>query len=345
MPPYRILSLDGGGVRGILEAVFLQRIVETPGYENFLDSIDLIAGTSVGGILGLGLAAKLFQNAAGYTDFIAESSEKFFGHPRSQLRNLIADAKYDNQPIVQSLTKIFGDRTLGDIKDVKVVVVSMQLDFSKIVDGADAGSRHWGPKFFHNFGDAETNPDLHEKLYDCALYTSAAPTYLPIYKNFVDGGVVANNPTMVAIALAIQSGVKLEDIVVLSIGTGASAGVIKTEEQGDGDWGDRDWIAGLRIINLTFDGPVDATWHQSQTLLGERHHRIQPQLPRPIDLDNYHEVEALKKIALDIPLDSLFDFLKKYWPLEKTVARSPDHPVVSSFLGHLFQTHPHHLTR
>ena len=59
MTAYRVVSIDGGGIRGLVTTILLQRIVATPGLEGFLDSTDLIAGTSTGGILALGIAHQL----------------------------------------------------------------------------------------------------------------------------------------------------------------------------------------------------------------------------------------------------------------------------------------------
>lgn len=59
MAKYRVLSIDGGGIRGLVTTVLLQRIIKSPGMENFLQTIDLIAGTSTGGLLALGIAGEL----------------------------------------------------------------------------------------------------------------------------------------------------------------------------------------------------------------------------------------------------------------------------------------------
>ena len=59
MAKYRVVSIDGGGIRGLITTILLQRIVATPGLESFLDSIDLIPGTSTGGLLVLGIAHQL----------------------------------------------------------------------------------------------------------------------------------------------------------------------------------------------------------------------------------------------------------------------------------------------
>ena len=56
MSPYRILSLDGGGIRGVLTVVLMQRLAEEAGLGDWIDSADLLAGTSTGGLIALGLA-------------------------------------------------------------------------------------------------------------------------------------------------------------------------------------------------------------------------------------------------------------------------------------------------
>ena len=76
-------------------------------------------------------------------------------------------------------------------------------------DRADPSKRHWKPKFFHNL-ERGGSKDGGELVVDVALRTSAAPTYFPSYQGYVDGGVVANNPTMAALAQALDTDIEAE---------------------------------------------------------------------------------------------------------------------------------------
>ena len=76
MAKYRVVSIDGGGIRGLVTTILLQRIVATPGLERLLDSVDLIAGTSTGGLLALGIAHRL--ELAGIRDVYVEHGPEIF---------------------------------------------------------------------------------------------------------------------------------------------------------------------------------------------------------------------------------------------------------------------------
>jgi uncharacterized protein len=131
--------------------------------------------------------------------------------------------------------------------------------------------RRWVPRFFHNLNDTVSLDDL---VVDVAMRTSAAPTYFPIYQGFVDGGVFANNPALCAITTAISAGIKMEDIVVLSISTGKDGLYLSQKQYGEGDWGFLQWAP--KLIDLILDGGVEVTDFQCSQIIGERHARPVP---------------------------------------------------------------------
>ena len=124
--PFRILSLDGGGVRGILTLGLLKRIVKHDPL--FMDQVDLIAGTSAGGILSLLLAA-------GYTpqecdDIYMFASPHIFGHQPWRVINPWR-AKYSDKNKEEIFKHYFGDRTMIDLKKTSIVV-AFRLDGRKV---------------------------------------------------------------------------------------------------------------------------------------------------------------------------------------------------------------------
>src|SRR4030042_2829270 len=117
MPTYRVLSIDGGGIRGLVTTVLLQRLLAQPGLNSFLDSIDLVAGTSTGGLLALGIADQV--DMAEVRDIYVNKGPEIFDD--SWLDDLIdlgklVGADYDIKPLGRELQKLLGDTTLGQLK-------------------------------------------------------------------------------------------------------------------------------------------------------------------------------------------------------------------------------------
>lgn len=293
MATYRILALDGGGIRGVLSATILERLeADCPG---FLDKVDMFAGTSTGGILALGLAAGLSPTRV--REMYETSGKKVFA--QTPLRAALGlekidqwvQADYSNRPLHQTLSEQFGSMTLGDLKK-SVLVVSFDLD-NKLTGHPQ---RQWKAKIFNSLGQ---DPDRKEKVVDVALRTSAAPTYFPVYQGFVDGGTVANNPSMCAVAQAISRSKNggrqsQRNIRLLSVGTGNNPRYVEVGDQ-QGNWGYIQWIP--HLIDLLLDGSVDLVNYQCRQMLGEKYLRLNPVVYEPMALDDVTKIEPLKTIA------------------------------------------------
>ncbi|MGW8250921.1 MAG: patatin-like phospholipase family protein [Anaerolineales bacterium] len=302
MPPYHILSLDGGGIRGVLTAALLERLEQ--GQPGFLDEVDLIAGTSTGGILSLGLASGLSPSEA--RQLYEGLGEKVFKDSFwDNLRDLgqARGAQYSNKYIKEELTRSFGSMTLNDLQK-RILISSFDLDneatgFGKV--------RSWKPKYFHNFPGEDS--DGHERVVDVALYTSAAPTYFPVYKGFIDGGVISNNPAMCALAQALQPDTgmhRLSDIRLLSVGTGYNPKFVIAQ---DDDWGLVQWAP--HVISLMMEGSMGLADYQCRQLLHRRYLRINPVLPMPIGLDGVDQVPVMKSLAMQFDLEEARKWLKR----------------------------------
>jgi len=298
MSTYRILTFDGGGIRGVYTAVLLQRLAaQVPG---FLDRAHLLAGTSTGGILALGLASgmtadqlvKLYQNNG--RQIFARSVFREIG----DLGDLIG-AKYDNANLEKILGQVFGNRTLDDLLPRHVLISSFDLDtLSK--------PRTWNPKFFHNF--AGDDSDGGEKVVNVALRTSAAPTYFPVFQGYVDGGVVANNPSMAALAQALDTGTgkqKQDDIRLFSVGTGGSPTFISGDTH---NWGIAQWAHSL--VDMMIDGMMGVADYECSRLLRDNYFRLAPALKTPVTMDAVDKIPELIADANSQDLTSAVAWLK-----------------------------------
>ena len=204
---FRILSIDGGGVRGSFPAAFLAHLEEKLGKNcNIGDYFDLCVGTSAGAVIALALGAGL--NAREIFVEYEAACRNIFGS--SKIIGRLATARQKQNRMLTAFTEVLGDRRLSD-SQVKLLLVSYDL----------IGQR---PALYKTpFGkNMEQYSDV--RMVDVAMGSAAIPIVLPAYdapdgRKLVDGVVVANDPTVLGIVEAINRyGIKLEQIDVLSIG-------------------------------------------------------------------------------------------------------------------------------
>jgi uncharacterized protein len=201
--PFKILSIDGGGIKGLYSATVLSRLEEKAGKLSG-DCFDMICGTSTGGLIALGLAigkpaeelAKLYSEK-GNKIFPTSNYRliRFFQSKLQTLRQTLLWGKYTNKALKKELESTFGDKKLGELNNL-VCIPSFNLSSGM-------------PRIFkypHKEGKFFMDKDI--PLIDAALATSAAPTYLPIHEYndtmFVDGGVWANNPSLCGLLEALK---------------------------------------------------------------------------------------------------------------------------------------------
>lgn len=210
MSRFRILSIDGGGIKGVFPASFLATIEErlpNPIQQYF----DLITGTSTGGIIALGLGFGL--KASQLVDFYLERGPQIFPASRRRFwhwgRHLVFP-RYNPVALKVALTDVFGDTRMGEL-NARLLIPTLN---------AASGDIHIYKTPYH----PRLELDYMAKVVDVALATSAAPTYLPPHISphgvpFLDGGVWANNPTGMAVVDAISMlNASRDNIEVLSIG-------------------------------------------------------------------------------------------------------------------------------
>jgi patatin-like phospholipase len=281
----RVLSIDGGGVRGLIPALILAEI-EKGTRKPIAESFDLIVGTSTGAILALGLtrpsdadAAVPEYSAQRIAQFFRESSSTIFPNSYPMLRSLkqIVRPKYD----VEGIESVF-DQYFGDVRLVEALT-NVRVPAYDIEDGR----RIWFSRGSHG--------DLFMK--DVVRGATAVPTYLPPvafrvqprvskkgYVALVDGALFANNPTLEALEVAdgLRSS-KDQTLLVLSIGTGK--GITEHSFKKAWRWGALGWLNPL--LDIAFSDPSIAFQvGRTMALRGDTYFRIQPNLgknPPPLD--------------------------------------------------------------
>lgn len=265
---FRILSIDGGGMKGVFPAKYLSNIEEQiskPIHQYF----DLIAGTSTGGIIALGLANDI--PAKKMLELYLEKGKDIFGKKRTWF-SISDKSHYDNDGLTRVLQDTFKMKLL---KDAKTLVCVPSIEHQKA-----------SPKVYKTPHHPHLIKDGDVEMWKIALATSAAPTYLPaavIEENEckIDGGLWANNPVLVAIAEAVNLGYPLEKIKVLSIGTGTSLYEVDNKHAIKG--GLLSWKKNL--VDFTMQAQSKGAFHTACYLIGEGLSRIDFETGMGYELD------------------------------------------------------------
>lgn len=293
----RILSLDGGGLRGIFTSHLLCRLQDA--VPDLITKADLLAGTSTGGLIALGLASGM--KPAELVNLYKDRGPEIFSRP--WYRGFIPGvSKYDGKGLQKVLEEVFGQRLLSDLPK-RVLVSAFDLDRW---DGTPPPGQHrvWKAKFFHNYPGPGT--DGPTPVVKAARYTSAAPTFFPPVDGFVDGGVVANNPSVCAAAKAIKAGARYEDLRVLSVGTGFNPKHLDGKDKGLIGWAPN-------LVGIFMEGGVDVADYQLEQFLGDRYHRLNDDLPREIELDDLKAVPMLLELAEKTDIRPAVAWLRANW--------------------------------
>lgn len=207
---FQILSLDGGGIKGLYSAALLAKLEENLGGISVTDHFDLITGTSTGGIIALGLGLGLRPREI-VQFYVAEGPKIFKKKPLWTSLRSYTRSKYSQEPLKLALQKYFEDKLIVD-SSKRLVIPSYNLAKDEVY-------------IFKTPHHPRLTTDGKVPMWKVALATSAAPTYFPCCEHvdgmrLVDGGLWANNPTMVGIVEAVSLlNIPLEAISTLSLGT------------------------------------------------------------------------------------------------------------------------------
>jgi patatin-like phospholipase/acyl hydrolase len=279
---FQILALDGGGIKGMFSSAVLSHL-ENDLKISVADHFDLIVGTSTGGIIALGLGAGL--SPRDIVSFYVEHGPSIFAGGVSFLRRCLSP-KHNPAPLEDALRKCFGEGLLADSQK-RLVIPSYNIGDDDIY-------------LFKTPHHARFNRDYKVPLWQVAISTSAAPTYFPAFKGvdhmrLVDGGVWANNPTMIGIIEAIGIlEVPLSSIKVFSLGT---TDEVKSHPKNLDQGGLWQWKKAA--INVVMRGQSIGATTQALHLLGQdKVLRFDPKVPDNLfALDRLTEDELLSKAA------------------------------------------------
>jgi uncharacterized protein len=339
----KILSIDGGGIRGIIPAIVLNYIENRTGRRT-AELFDLIAGTSTGGILALGLTRRNSDSAinsepeytaAEIVNFYHKFGRKIFTEntPRIPGDNYL-QPKFNSKYREEVLKELLGDAAIEDALK-EILITSYDVELRTRV-------------FFTSNKQAETEETIEGfdsrkicrgfKMFQAAMATSAAPTFFQPYKldtvhrtgegyyALIDGGVLANNPSLLAMMEAMISYKRKEckelhraETLLVSLGTGTLTR--KYEYDNVADWGQLNWA--LPLINIVLDSQSESVAYQLQHLMftkdnieqGEYRNYYRFQVPLSSEdgrdqmdnasPENIQELEELGKRLVDQRKDSL----------------------------------------
>ena len=277
-----ILALDGGGIRGAATTQFLEHIeqeLQNQHSKSIRDCVDFYAGTSTGSIIALALATTNMSMAAINQLYNFNNAKTIFSENKGWFEiDGINAPKYEAQGKTEVLQNNLQTAKIGDVaKDKHVLAVTYGIEQRHPVIIKSTKSEH-----------------CHLPSYQVADASSAAPTYFPTKELLlppeedecwlIDGGVIANNPTMCAIAEARKAWpVSLSQLKVLSVGTGFMTRKINgSASQG---WGALQWMSKGHILDILSDERVVA--YQAMTILDPGHYiRVNAEMRKTSYLPN-----------------------------------------------------------
>jgi patatin-like phospholipase/acyl hydrolase len=312
--PIFVLAIDGGGIRGLIPAVVLQHLETLVAVEaeasqlprpSLARCFDLVAGASTGAILALGIVAPPAEGdakpltAGGLVELYSERSSDMFVKRHLHWLRLLFAPRYDHAPIERILGEILGPRRLSS---TTTAFMTHAYDLTR-------GT----VRYFKNHALEPACSTRDYLMKDVARAATAAPTYFrPAVirdlaggeeEHFIDGGIFANNPAMIAYMEARKLFGADRRIVVVSVGCGAAEHGITLRDVLH--WGALGWLINSRpyLLHAMMDGQSDSVDHHLAELLGRGrdYFRFDPPLPADCEaLDDCGNLTQLRAIGADI---------------------------------------------
>jgi patatin-like phospholipase/acyl hydrolase len=311
---FKILSIDGGGIKGIFPAAVMAELERKQlGGRSIAKYFDLIVGTSTGGILALGLGAQ--RTSGDLLSLYMDDGKKIFppGKIKDWLRQVrgVARYKYDRDALETALATALTDRLLADSKS-RLCVPAFEGHHSEVY-------------IFKTPHHPDYRLDGKELMSTVGQATSAAPTFFRSLDTggyrFVDGGIWANNPIMIGLVDALACfNISPSQVRILSIGCGREPVRVHSRMAAGGLW------AWKGSIFAAMDCQSQNAMGQARLLTGPSSVlRLEPKCAQPIALDDWQrasaELPAESERVVNENMDRLQEFLQEeasaatfYWP-------------------------------
>jgi patatin-like phospholipase/acyl hydrolase len=257
----KVLSIDGGGIRGLIPALVLAEIEQRTGRRT-AELFDLIAGTSTGGILACALTrpgddGSPMYTAEELTDLYVTEGPKIFHHSLLHTVESVAgvfDEKYESTGLIRALDHYLGDAMLSQTL-IPVFVTAYDIENRRAF-------------FFRTGGKWDY------RLAEVALATASAPTYFEPAEvdsfALIDGGVFASNPSLCAYIDLIKAGTAPDLELLCSLGTGEQ--IHRFELEDARRWGLVEWAH--PVIDVMLSSQAETVGFGMEHLLGERYVRL-----------------------------------------------------------------------
>ncbi|ASG67256.1 hypothetical protein CDV26_01605 [Francisella halioticida] len=286
----KVLCIDGGGVKGIIPAQILY-CIEKDFRINIQDHFQLVSATSTGALIAIQM--NIMKKSA------KEILDTYTDH------SLLSKVFHKN--ILSFLSSIYGSTFSGESKYKALIKMLGTSQFSTAIMPTLITSYNLTKNKAVLFKSTAMTQNLTSAQVGNA--SSSAPTYFPPFKinnnYYIDGGVTANNPSMLGVAYAVELGSKLDDISILSLGTGYSAKdnkAIKKRLSSVYKWGGLSWLAN-GIIDDFMNGDTNSSTYSVDMIMSENKHlRINPDLGMASsDMSDISEdnIKELVKVGLD----------------------------------------------
>ncbi|ELP84261.1 hypothetical protein EIN_065160 [Entamoeba invadens IP1] len=292
---YKILSLDGGGLKVMLEVIILRRIIEHN--PKFIENTNLFCGCSASSAVAccLALGHSVDKLIPLFTNMMKFSFKSNSFQP-------VTSARYSTTYLSHFCRCAFADIPIKYLP--RHVLIPAFL-----MDSNTQTNRHSEAVIFSNLNEDNSN-DL---VRDICLRSAAAPTYYKPYQNYIDGGLIENNPVACAWPYLFGEngiGIDQKDIVCLSISAGLpSPAFIDSRKIGDG--GIANWAT--QISEAFLLAKRSESVNASRRLLGERYFRVDPQYSKYIELDDVNGIDEVIKTAEECDLDDLYKWIDTHW--------------------------------
>lgn len=307
-----IVSFCGGGIRGLLSATLLHRLYQMN--QNILSNTTIFAGCST----GAGIVSQLLAGRTPLDIIENYQSQAPFYEKQSTAPNAPA---YDIKTVFDVQWQLHGnaDPALGSFTQQAVILA---------YDLGSSANEPWGPIIYNNL---PSSPNQTVGIATAVTQSAAMPGMFAPYANGVDGGFANHDPTLHAIAVAMQNGTPIEDIAVIDIGTGLYSTYMAANCT---TWGAQQWQAGdgnandpqpllvngttCPVLSLSLDGMTTTAVPQlAQMMLGNRYVSLNPPIPFiPENAWTGKQLLQLTTAANEQDLMPAVNLMRTYWDLE-----------------------------